>query len=58
MVEWRGFRFMIRKDKFIYSVELEENKAKELWEQLKTWNGSHWDFYFQFVNPLELVKKF
>ncbi len=44
------------KKEVIYSVELTDEKFKELWVQFKKWKGSQRDFYMNFVNILGLRK--
>ena len=55
---WRGYEHpaagLARFQLIIYSIELTAEKAAELWERFKQWEGSQKDFYFRFVNPFKL----
>lgn len=41
----------VGRQEFVYIVELDDEEIENLWEQFRDWNGSHYDFYFKFVNP-------
>lgn len=56
MVEWRGYEFTDHQNAMIHSICLSEKRCEKLMEELKKYEGSQREFYFEYVNPLRLTK--
>ena len=59
-VTWRGYSHLpagvARHIEITYHIELSEERAAELWKELKNWTGSQKEFYFKFVNKTGLCE--
>jgi len=55
-IEWKGFEFIKRGRRKIYSIFIEKSRAMNLLHELSLYSGTQREFYFLFVNPLKQSK--
>ena len=56
-MEWTGYQFSENGRKFTHSIELSDEKFKEVYEEFKKCLDQK-KFYFEYVNPLKQKKLF